>query len=120
MKPKLILYCLVAVFSLSAYAQKSKIKFNSINTFGVAAGESRPFGLLQTVNGVMYNNYFGGIGAGLDYYSYRTIPVFIDLRRSIGKLNKGFIYADLGYNFPWKEKPGKEISLYNSYHFTAG
>ena len=23
-------------------------------------------------------------------------------------------------NFPWKEKPGKEISFYNSYHFTNG
>jgi hypothetical protein len=88
--------------------------------FGVAAGESRPSGLFQTINGVRYNNWFAGIGAGLDYYSYRTIPVFFDLRRDIGKLNKGFIYADVGYNFPWKEKPGKEISFYNSYHFTKG
>ena len=121
MKPKLIRFCIVAVlFSLSANAQKSKINFNSINTFGVAAGESKLSGLLQTVNGVMYNHWFAGIGAGLDYYTYRTIPLFFDLRRDIGKLNKGFIYADLGYNIPWKEKPGKEISFYNSYHFTNG
>jgi hypothetical protein len=121
MKPKWICCCLVAtLFSLSGYGQKSKVKFNSLNMFGVAAGESRPSGLFQTINGVRYNNWFAGIGAGLDYYSYRTIPVFFDLRRDIGKLNKGFIYADVGYNFPWKEKPGKEISFYNSYHFTRG
>src|SRR5687767_13793360 len=112
MKSKLICCSLVTVlFSLSANAQKSRIKFNSINMFGVAAGESKLFGLLQTVNGITYDTWFAGIGAGLDYYSYRTIPLFFDLRRDIGKLNKGFIYADLGYNFPWKEKPGKEISF---------
>ena len=117
MKPKFICCLVVALFSLSAYTQKSKIKFNSLNMVGLAAGESRPFGLLQTVNGVIYNSWFAGIGVGLDYYSYKTIPVFFDLRRDI---SKGFIYADLGYNFPWKEKPGKEIPFYNSYQFTRG
>ncbi len=121
MKSKLMGFYLVAVlFSLSVFGQKSKIKFGSINMFGLAIGESRPSGLFQSVNGVTYTKWFAGIGAGLDYYAYRTIPVFFDLRRGIGKLNKGFIYADLGYNSPWKEKPGKEISFYNSYHFTRG
>ncbi len=79
MKPKWICCCLVgALFSSSAYTQKSKVKFNSLNMFGVAAGESRPSGLFQTVNGVRYKNWFAGIGAGLDYYSYRTIPVFFE------------------------------------------
>ncbi len=121
MKSMLTGFGVVAVlFSSSVYAQKNKIKFNSTNMFGLAIGESRPCGLFQSINGIMYNNWFTGIGAGLDYYSYRTIPVFFDLRRGIDKSNRGFIYADLGYNFPWKEKPGKEISFYNSYHFTRG
>ncbi len=121
MKLKWICGFIAIVIFTNANAQKQKIKFNSINTGGIIIGENRSYGLFQTVNGLMYQKWFAGIGAGYDYYYYTTIPLFIDARRYLGKRNKGFLYADLGYNFPGKNKPGKEISSsYSSYHFTGG
>jgi hypothetical protein len=42
---------------------------------------------------------------GLDYYLFRTIPVFADVRYVYGKKkNKFFAYADGGINVSWVEK----------------
>jgi len=106
--------------SFSAASQKKPIKFQSINEAGIAVGESEVNGVLQTVNGIEISNWFAGVGIGIDYYRYQTAPLFFDVRRYFDKENKGFVYIDLGYNIPWKDKPGKEISYYNSYHFTGG
>src|SRR6185437_2862541 len=43
-----------------------------------------------------------------------------DERWFFGEEKKGFIYGDIGYDFPMKDKPGKEISYYSTYHFTGG
>jgi len=46
---------------------------------------------------VHYKSWFAGVGVGLDYYRIRTIPLFIDLRKSFGKSrNKFFAFADGG------------------------
>ena len=76
--------------------------------------------LLQTVNGVRFKDFFTGAGVGVDYYHYKTLPVFFDARRYFGKKNNGFAYADIGYNFPLKNKPGKDIPYYQSYKFSGG
>jgi hypothetical protein len=107
------------VFSISLYAQ-NQIKFNSINSGGITIGQSGSYGLFQTINGAMFQKWFAGLGAGYDYYYYTTIPLFIDARRYLNKQNNGFLYADIGYNFPWKNKPGKQIFNFSSYHFTGG
>jgi len=106
--------------SFSASAQKNKIRFHSINTFGLVGGESKASTSFQSVNGIQFSNWFSGIGVGVDYYRYRTLPLFIDERWFFGDDKNGFIYGDLGYNFPMKNKPGKEIWNYDMYHFTGG
>ncbi len=73
----------------------------------------------QTIDGIRFSEWFSGIGIGLDYYRYRTLPLFFDVRRYFGNEKKAFVYGDLRYNFPMPEKPGKEI-YYTSYHFTGG
>ena len=107
------------VFIYSA-GQDKKIKFNSINTGGIIFGQSDSYGLFQTVNGIKYQKWSAGLGAGYDYYYYKSIPFFIDARRYLGKENNGFLYGDIGYNFPQKNKPRKEVPFYTSYHFTCG
>ena len=106
--------------SVPATAQKNKIKFQSINQFAMVAGESHVNSAFQTINGIKFSNWFSGIGIGVDDYRYKTLPLFIDGRWFFGVERKGFIYGDLGYNFPMKNKPGKEIAYYSSYHFTGG
>lgn len=122
MKKELI-FILIIFFlvNISASAQKNKIRFQSMNQFAIVGGENNVNTAFQTVNGIKYSNFFSGIGIGLDYYRYRTLPLFFDERWYFGDDKKAFVYGDIGYNFPMKDKPGKEIYYNNndSYHFTG-
>jgi hypothetical protein len=106
-----------------ASAQKKKTHFQSVNTFELINGE-KGFDIgYQTVNGIRFSNWFSGIGVGVDNYHYNTLPLFADGRWFFGNDKKGFVYGDLGYNFPLKNKPGKEVdyyTYYDSYNFSGG
>lgn len=119
MRINLACTCLIdALISLAVSAQE-KTKFTSINMGGFAVGESRSMGLIQTVNGVTHRKSFAGIGVGIDYYKQKTIPLFIDIRTSIPKTNL-IVFADPGYNLPYKNKPDEKVSYYNTYDFFGG
>ena len=121
MKPNWVFCCLIAaLISISVPAQNEKNKFHSINLVGIVGGESEVNSLFQTINGINFSNWYSGIGIGVDNYQYKTMPLFFDGRRSFGEKKKGFVYLDLGYNFPLKNKPGKEIGYYNTYNFKGG
>lgn len=121
MKKKWLCHFIIAsLVSLAAPAQKKSSQFHSINQGGIVVGESEVNGAFQTVNGIQFSNWFAAAGIGVDYYRYRSMPLFFDARRHLGKEKEGFVYADLGYNFPLENKPGKEIDYYNSYYFTGG
>jgi hypothetical protein len=84
--------------------------FHSINQVGISEGEKGTSFQLQTVNGVEKNYWFAGIGASIDHYHLRTVPVFVDIRKNIFKKDKSpFIYADAGISFPWEKKEGEDV-----------
>jgi len=128
---KLLFLCLL-VFSFSfVKAQENtdkpkntKLRFRSINTMGVLAGENPPEPLLQTVNGLNYKTWFAGIGTGIDYYVERSIPVFLDVRKAISNNVKApFIYVAAGKHFAWHtEKPASWISsgMQGKWYYDAG
>lgn len=121
MKHDHIFCCIIAaMISFSVSAQNAKYKFHSLNSGGIVVGESNVNSIFQTVNGIEFLKWFSGIGVGVDNYNYKTLPLFFDARRSFGKKNKGFFYADLGYNLPLKNTPGKEVGYYNTYNFKGG
>ena len=123
MEKRLFLISLITLLiSFSVVAQKNKIRFQSINSFALIGGESETSTAFQTVNGIRFSNWFSGIGIGVDNYHYKTLPLFFDARRYFGNKKKAFVYGDLGYNFPMKNKPGKEMLYYNNYdyHFKGG
>ena len=98
MIPFLILFMLIAT------GQNKKIKFSSINQVGLLSGSTGEAFMLQTINGLKKDNWFAGVGTGLDFYKERTIPLFLDIRRDIiifNRLNTPFIYTDAGINFSW-------------------
>jgi len=97
---------MLMVLSLSSFAQQKRdaCKFHSINNLSFLNGDNEVSAGLQSVNGFQKGSWFGGIGVGLDYYIYRTVPLFGDLRYEFGKgKNKFFAYADGGVNFQWVE-----------------
>jgi hypothetical protein len=104
-----ILCCFSWVF---CSAQQTKamtgIRFRSINQAGLLNGGYGSSWQLQTINGIQYRSWFGGIGVGLDDYRFRGIPLFADIRKTFGhSKNKVFVYGDGGIHFSWltdKEK----------------
>jgi hypothetical protein len=101
-----ILFFLFTAAATIAAAQQKESKspwhFHSINNIGLLEGETGSAFQLQSINGAQYKSWFGGAGIGIDYYRFRTIPLFFDLRKEFGKnSNKVFVYADLGIGFSW-------------------
>jgi hypothetical protein len=93
-------------------------RFHSVNSLVLVNGSNAVSASLQSVNGFKRGSWFAGIGTGLDYYLYRSIPFFADLRYEQGKKkNKLFAYADAGINFSWvknKFNPNPVILLRNT------
>lgn len=120
MKKNIIRVIILLLINFPVSAQEKKIKFNSVNTFEMISGENPVSIGFQTINGVRFLNWFLGIGIGVDEYRYKTLPLFLDVRKFFGHEKKAFFYGDVGSNFPMKNKPDKEVSYYTSYHFTGG
>src|SRR6478735_4853047 len=94
MKMKYFFLVLLMPVTLVSFGQKKNAayKFHSINN-------------ISLINGFQKGNLFAGVGLGLDYYLYRTVPLFADFRYEFGKAkNKFFAYADGGVNFDWVEQ----------------
>ena len=101
MKLKYFFLIALSVPGLFTTAQNKKTgyKFYSINSVTLINGSNATSAALQSVNGFKKGPLFAGLGLGLDYYLYRTIPVFADVRYEFGKnRNKFFAYTDAGIN----------------------
>jgi len=100
---KIIFALLLLSFSFcTAITAQVSVKYRSQNYIGLLEGEAKGAFQLQTIHGVQISNWFGAVGAGLDYYVYRSIPVFISLNRDFTFNNRTFfISGDIGVNYPW-------------------
>src|SRR6187549_1169512 len=107
MKMKYFLLVLLMTVALVSFGQKKNVayKFHSINNISLVNGDNEVSAGLQSINWFQKGNLFAGVGVGLDYYLYRTVPLFADFRYEFGKTkNKFFAYADGGINFDWVEE----------------
>ncbi len=109
-----ILGCIVCINCCAQ--QENKLKFNSINTFGYLIGDKTKSESVSTINGVRWQDWSVGIGAGIDWYDIRSVPVFLDIRKYFtNKASQPFVYADGGLSFAW---PNKQIkNWYSGYEF---
>jgi hypothetical protein len=84
---------------------KNHIGFSSYNAVGFVAGNSPVAFTAQTVNGVSYGKWFAGAGFGLDQYHIKTLPLFVDVKRTF-ILNRItlFLFADAGTHFAERDK----------------
>jgi hypothetical protein len=107
MKMKYFFLLLLMLATIVSFGQKktAAYKFHSINNLSLINGDNAVSGGMQSINGFQKNNLFAGVGLGLDYYLYRTVPLFADFRYEFGKTkNKFFAYADGGVNLEWVEE----------------
>jgi hypothetical protein len=129
---KTIIILVVSLFIvLSTFSQENsidkKIKFSSINQAGVLVGANKESAMVQTINGIRKDKWFAGVGAGIDFYVERGVPLFIDIRRDLtDKKNTAFLYADGGIYSPWlnfiqkERKLNSSISVGGYYDFGLG
>lgn len=96
--------------------QGCSCSFSSINQVGVLNGSKGAYFQLQTINGVRYKTWFAGVGAGIDYYTRRGFPVFLDVRKDIfDKRSTPFLYADAGIHLVYKQKEKLSQWYQNTY-----
>ena len=74
-----------------------------MESLGISSGSSGSFGQVQTVNGIAKGPWAVGLGAGVDYYRFRSIPLFLSVSRDleIGKRDWLFLFLDGGTNVAW-------------------
>jgi len=100
--------------------------FSSVNNVGMLEGSAGSAFHVQTINGMRFNKWFAGVGLGIDKYKFRTVPLFLDVRRDLlNKINTPFLYADIGASFPWvtdKEENvwGRESDYKTGLYYDAG
>jgi hypothetical protein len=82
-------------------AKAKKQEFRFITSVGVLAGASGRQLQLQSVAGLHMGRWQAGIGTGIDYYYFRGVPLFADLRRAFLKSGALFSYANIGLHLPW-------------------
>jgi hypothetical protein len=105
-RPALVLFvCAVILLSpdtASCQQVKQRYYFSSVNEVGLLTGSKGEAVTVQTTNGFKKGKSFAGVGVGLDFYGYRTIPLFLSYRHDFStKKNVPFAYANAGVNFLW-------------------
>ena len=72
---KIFVFLLTLFLTIGLMAQQ-KPRFSTQNMVGLLVGGSDNAPQVQTINGLVYRNWFTGIGTGIDWYYQRSIPVF--------------------------------------------
>jgi hypothetical protein len=85
--------------------KKDKKFFSSQISAGIVEGEQNTSFHVEILNGIRYKTWFGGIGTGLDYYYFRSIPVYLSGIKYLSPRNHSFfVQGDAGMNFAWEEE----------------
>jgi len=94
---------LFLLFALLIQAQ-NPVHFQTINAAGVVHGKNGTELLVQSVNGARFGTWFTGLGVGIDWYYFRSVPLFLSVRKDfLQKSSTPFAYLDLGANFFWDD-----------------
>jgi hypothetical protein len=124
---KKLLVLLFVFASLFAAAQPDSVRASKslsatsvhvLANAGMVAGKSGRDFQVQAIASVPYKSWFAGIGGGLDYYYWRTVPLFVDVRKTFSKPHALFLYGDAGWDLPWIKKSMGD-SWYQQ-HFESG
>ena len=118
---RILILGLILICGSSVQAQHTKkqsklatIRFQSLNSVGVQWGERTAGHILYSANGIHYKGWFMGVGTGIDYYQFRSIPLLLDIRKKIlAKENTPFAYAAAGRHFTWQTKEAKAANRFD-------
>lgn len=119
-----IICLLLFMFCAPASAQKTKATFVTAIQGGLLEGEAGSAFQLHAVNSLQYKTWSVGLGAGLDYYGTRSIPLYGAFRKALRSSEKSaFVYLNAGYHFPWlrtEDKGWGETNANGGLYYEAG
>lgn len=101
MKTILFILCLIPVVLFAQQKRKCDCYWNTTLEAGAVGGEKEVKSLFTLSSGWAVRNFYAGIGFGLDYYRFRSVPLFAGTRFHFDKRQKSFLYVRAGYNFPF-------------------
>jgi hypothetical protein len=103
---------------------KGKVKFQSDFQLGILIGQNGHNFQVQSVNGIRINTFSLGLGAGIDFYESRSIPVFLDIKKDLfDKRETPFFYLSGGRHFPWRveaDDAGRKFETEAGWFYDAG
>ena len=108
----LLLFLMTA--AVTAQSDVAKTEYYLIPQIALLNGDHFASGQVQLAGGIEKKGWAIGIGAAIDYYKVRTVPVFADLRTYFGKHRLLFSYLNLGGNIAWP------LESQLSYHWQPG
>ena len=103
---KHILTSILTIVCVTACFGQHSWRFRSDNYVGLSIGEMGSYGQGQTVNGLSAGPWFVGLGAGLDYYRFRSVPLFLSVSHDLlsGRRNALFLILNGGVDLPWYKR----------------
>jgi hypothetical protein len=107
-KSRRLALVLIAGLSLGHGLAQSKTpwQFRSLDYIGGLRGEDGDFFQFQTINGLYKKSWFLGVGTGLDYYRYRSIPLFASVVKDLMPGKNGlFLTLEGGTDLPAYTRP---------------
>ncbi len=121
MKKCLVIVCLGSLFSTVGLSQSSW-KFRSVEYVGLLSGQAGSYGQFGTINGAGKGSWFLGAGVGLDYYRFRSLPVFLSVTKELMPGRNGFFVSlDAGISCPVYHRPeGYYDNSFTSSKFLLG
>lgn len=100
MKTKALLSFFVFLFATKAFSQKIAYAGSFETTLVNGSYETEL--AVSTAHGIRFGNWSTAVGAGIDYYRFRSVPLFIDVKRYVPlRKFQPFIQAGAGVNIAW-------------------
>lgn len=117
---RMIFIVFLSTMLLQAGAQ-SNLKFQSQNYIGLLEGDHGSAFQFLSINGIQRKTWFLGLGSGIDWYLYRSIPVFLSVNKDWKPSNRTFYLSlDGGANFAWESRERNRFNDFISYDFMPG
>jgi hypothetical protein len=89
----------------TASAQKTVIKHRSQIYAGWLVSDGVRDFHLQTIQGVNIKHWTLGLGSGIDWYRFRSMPLFLSVTRDLFKQKEGFfVTVNAGTNYPFVKR----------------
>ena len=105
---RLILYAVAVCISSAVFSQKANVRYTGLFESGMVNGSYETNIALSTSHGIKLKGWSAAIGTGIDYYRFRSVPVYLDVKRfiSLGK-KEFFIQTSAGTNIAYPKQEQK-------------